>query len=213
MVAYGAPIARYQVNGSLGQGEVFSFGINVGLVSEPANQAAAQALTDQVRTVVATNLLPVAVNYISTDATFDGVKGYFYATGLSSADFIATSSFTTGRTGTGTGSNPLQTSIVVTTQTAANTRRGRGRMYLPLTALPLTAHELTSAQTTALVNAVRATFIALQTSTPAQPPVVLSPTTGSFAAIIAVRADSRTDVQRRRAGRETVLYTASATTP
>lgn len=208
---------KLSVQGSLGQGEVFSFGFFVsqtGLDTQAKAQAAVNAFVSGMQSSLLT-----LVGYLSPQGSYQKVRAYSYlADNITKAAFVAEAAFTTSNVGSGTGVNPLQTCVVASERTTLVSRSGRGRMYIPFTGAALTNHELTAAQCTNVANAVKSMFAAAVTAYNAQGDTnaavsIDSSVVGGSLPVNRVIVDSRTDVQRRRASRQNVLFTSSATIP
>jgi hypothetical protein len=115
---------------------------------------------------------------------------------------------------------PTQTSLVLSLRTGTPGRRGRGRMYWPCAGASLdTGHQLANANVSGAAAAAATMFTALNTyGTPGPGPanllnlqcVVYSDAGSLLSPITSVKVDSEPDVQRRRADRVPVLFTASS---
>jgi hypothetical protein len=155
-----------------------------------------------------TNLLAM----LATDQKWDTVSGYFYATTPNDpATYVAHTTLTTWA-GTGGAAGPLQLSMCMTTHSAYAGASNRGRMYLPATGIttlnhlfPNTACDNAVAAAQGLLQQGWATIMAHSAVTSALA-VVFSPKKGTGQKIVAVSADNRPDIQRRRAASQTVTY-------
>lgn len=208
-------ITKIVLEGSLGQNEVFATGWWV-RAAIPPDTASLQASTDLLRTFMqtgSTGPLATLASLIDAGARYNGIRTYFYPSGASQALFQAYSPFTSLYQGSGTGSLPLQTALVATLRSATLGRRSRGRMYLPCTAQPLTGHQVALTQLQSLTAALKATFNYAQGAGGLGFATVVSFTGHATHDVTQITMDSRTDVQRRRAGKETITATASQTVP
>lgn len=207
---------KVTLNGHLGQGEVFSTGFWVAS-SRYLSSAAFQTAVNAFTTDINGNSVLTMKSYIDAAAGYDNVKAYYYGDAIDTpAVFIGQSSLGAG-TGVGTGSNPLQTALVASLRTATLTSSGRGRMYFPFTGRALVNHEVESATVQTIATAVKSLFASAVTAfgsgTPGGQVCVWSPTKHTLTPVTNVIVDSRTDVQRRRAQKEAVLFTGTATIP
>lgn len=196
--------------GNLGQGEQFNFGFwTAGDV--PASAAAANTFAAGVKTVFDSGGADAALlGCMSSDAALTAIKTYHYPTGGPNATYQGQVNLT-GYPGTSTETSlPIQCALVFTLRTGLPGRSRRGRMYLPLTARTLTSHQLTSTVLNTLTDQIGGFFTDLNTAVGLGTVSVVSQIgTGSTAPVTRVEADSRVDIQRRRANRETELYQAT----
>lgn len=207
---------KVNINGTLGQGEVFSFGFYVATL-QTFTQASFSAANLALANDLVANAILTLKSYIDTAAAYTEVRSYYYgSTAGQPAQFIASTALT-GQAGTGTDSNPLQTCVVASLRSSQLTARGRGRIYIPFTGRALTAHQVNSATCPTIANAVVSMFANAKTrltgTSLTEGAIVWSPTGGTQSLINQVIVDSRTDVQRRRAGRETVLTRSVVSVP
>lgn len=209
-----APSVRVTINGSLGQGEVFSTGYWI-VGQTPAGQAQADTATAAMLSSTAwINSIAGLNGYLTPDGRYTNVRVYWYTQPGAPAAFITTG--TTGPTaGTGGRSLPYQTCAVTSLRTATLTRSGRGRMYIPIPGASLTNNQLTSVDCTAIATYVKqnmgAAVAALLTASPAV--VVMSSKSALLQPVTKLIVDSRCDVQRRRAQKETILFSNSVAIP
>lgn len=198
-------MSRFVISGTLTGGEEFatSFWSDQNC---PTTQAQATAAASAVRSTFVADMMPTLLGFLSTTCSYDKVTVYAYPTGGPLAGFVGESAIT-GGTGTATGSSlPLQCACVVTLLTGLPGRRRRGRMYWPINNATLVTNQMTLTQITSIVEAQESWFNDLQTLTTAFAPVVLSQVgAGSTAPVTALRADTRMDIQRRRAANEAVI--------
>lgn len=192
-----AGVSRWVLRGHLTGGEIFETGYwtqNAFTTPTDANAGCATAAANAV-----TDLAGPLFGKITADCGYDEVRVYSYPSGGPSATIIGSATIT-GGTGGGTSPVlPLQTAVCVTLRTALAGRAHRGRMYFPMNVGTLTAHQMSSADTTAIANGV-ATFLGRYSA--ALGPVVVSQIgAGAKTPITTVTVDSKPDVQRRRAAR------------
>jgi poly(3-hydroxybutyrate) depolymerase len=205
-MALPAQVARVAINGHLAQGEVFTTGYWIFAGATLNSQAACDALATFIAgDIVANN---VGKTVLSTDSAYTDVKVYAYNTGGSApADFI--SDKTCALTGSGGGSLPLQAAIVVSLRTAVNTARGRGRMYIPADGATLAAHQL-STPSPATVGAEWAGHLSrVNANSDTQTVSVVSTAGGVVHPVLNVIVDSRIDIQRRRANKQSIVSSST----
>jgi len=99
----------------------------------------------------------------------------------------------------GGGQLPAQIATVLTLRTATNTRRGRGRIYLPTTAFEVmdTNHKFAATSLSTVTDALAAWMTGIA-GTGTKHAVVVSQTAGLSHPITSVSADTIPDTQRRR---------------
>lgn len=127
-------VNKYVLSGSLPGGEVWSTAWYGEATPSPTS---AQTLADNFNAAgsFGTSFLSDIRPIMNAGTSINKITVYTYGSGRT---LIATGqkSFTPV-VGTGTGILPNQIALVVTLRTANNTRRGRGRMYLPATGLTI----------------------------------------------------------------------------
>lgn len=116
--------------------------------------------------------------------------------------------------GTSTVTHPYQVGLVCSLRTALATRRGRGRMYLPLTGIPLSAGtgQYNGDEIPTIADAMQAFFNAVNNLTVGGSPVgvvVASHADGLVQPVTHIIIDSIPDVQRRRANQLAASTTAT----
>lgn len=200
--------SRTVVHGTVSHGDVFQWGMWAN--EAPSDQAATQAQADSFAADLQTVLGDTTgiKSLISTDSSYIGVRVYSYLDDTGKATFIGDTEFSPVL-GSGLGSLPDQTCLVATLLTGHAGRRNRGRIYLPCNGYKLIAGQLDQ-PTTAAIAANVASLIGLWNGHLGDQRIsVLSQVAGSANPVTSVQVDSRTDVQRRRANREVVLFKAS----
>lgn len=129
--------------------------------------------------------------------SFTQLDSYYYAGGTAAAAhgqapmvFAGTAPF---------GIHPTQIAVVATLRTALNTRRGRGRIYLPATGVQMTGTYplLATSTVNAMLDAL-ALMLTARKLDPLVAPVVVSQTGSITSPIISVDGDTIADTQRRR---------------
>lgn len=197
-----------------GLGEEFAWGIWLSGFDAASEDSLTTALTSAVG-LFDTNESPSAWEnlqaLLSTDQKYDDVSAYFYPDPAAAAEFIAHVSV--NKPGTGTVNGMLQQSAVVDLDTGRNGRSYQGRVYLPHTGVaPADTHQLSQGQTDNIVNAVIVIIGDLVQAfdghydSSSIVPVVYSPTKAIVTPVTSLSADSRLDVQRRRAKSQTPLH-------
>lgn len=203
--------SRSVIHGSLPGGEIWQVGLWA--AEAPSDQAATQSQADSfaadVATQWATGTGPKSL--ITSTTTVDGVTVYSYTTASGKAEFVAESALSlTGVNGAQT--MPDQVALCVSLETGHAGRRNRGRIYLPVNAPgTLTSGQLTAAQCADQAEWVAALIGLWNGHLAGNNVCVLSQAAGSSNPIISTRVDSRFDIQRRRANRQTILQQATAT--
>lgn len=149
--------------------------------------------------------------------SYTGMDAYLYPSAATTAQQVANVSAGGGIQGSGTGTNPTQTSLVMSLRTNVSGRRGRGRMYVPATGVPLDSnHQVSSATCIVAANATRDLFddVNAYVNAPAnivsQRVVIRSAAAGNGPAVTVVLVDSEPDIQRRRADALAAIYTATS---
>lgn len=206
-------VSRVLINGHLPQGEIFTWGFWMG--GAPTDQASAQTWVNGVRDEFQIHAKTALCGELPSTAGYDSVTLYSYPSSGSGAAFVAEATIATGA---GTSTDPLlplQCAWVVTLRTGLPGRSRRGRMYIPIIAESLTAHQLTQGQLDSLLGSVQDFIQGVDNLTTGTNVVVVSQVgAGQANNVTEVSADSRLDIQRRRAEAESVLYTSSqAVTP
>jgi len=199
---------RIVISGSLPGGEAFAWGF--WLNEAPVDNTVAAGAAAAIASAFQSDLLPALSGFISSDCSYDRLDLYGYNSPTGPASTQANSTIASG-TGVGSGSShPLQVGMVCSLHTERPGRRGRGRMYFPVTALTLTAHQATQSHIDGVTAAVAAFFHSVNISVPVNGQVsVISQVDGLAYPVTAVSADSRLDIQRRRAQGEAELYQSS----
>nr|CRY96802.1 hypothetical protein [uncultured prokaryote] len=203
-----ASVARFVFSGALPGGEIWNTGLMIDYPTPPSD---ATALLADMTAIVADadwgTWFAEVGNLNVAGTTFDLFTAYYYSTFPGAADFQAELALTGFAPG-GTVAHPDQVSIVATTLTGLSGRRNRGRMYLPMTGKAIaTASQLTDANCSDVATAVVDLIHAIASNTAGAEAAVVSSVGSTKHLITAVRCDSRPDIQRRRANRQTVLHT------
>jgi hypothetical protein len=154
----------------------------------------------------------------SAGTDWRGVTASNYSIGTTVANRISHSNLSGTVVGTGSSILPPQCSLVHSLRTTEAGRRGRGRMYVPLTSNTVQAnHQTTSATTVthtaatiALIHSLNA-HAAGPTNTNAQIVSVASFTSGAMFPVTSVITNSDIDIQRRRSDKVLAAFqTATA---
>lgn len=196
---------RHVLRGDDSSGEIFATGFWMRPPSgTPATQVALNTMNDD----VALSFLATAINgfrsIMASTSHYTGVTSYMY-NGGDTALLVAEHEFTPVQ-GVGQGGNslPLQTSMCLSLRTDVPGRSGRGRMYLPAHGSTLTVHQFPTADVENVVTAAQAFFEDIDGDGVAGTVIVASETLDMGNAVNAVEVDSRPDIQRRRANRQTI---------
>lgn len=199
--------SRTVFHGTLENGEIFQWGF---WASEaPSDAAAANTQADAARDAfAATTSGSVPRTLLSTGSAYTGVRVYSYPNGGPDAEYVGESTIT-GQAGAGTGSLPNQVCVVATLLTGLAGRRNRGRIFLPCNSSSLANGQLSSSITGGIQAWVASFVGAINSAYDPGKVVVLSQVAGSASNVTEISVDSRLDIQRRRADRETELFTVS----
>lgn len=209
------PTVKLDIEGVRTGGEEWNTGFWVD-VPTPITQGDLNVWLGLVATAINTWWSGVRV-YASTNTVPVLVRARFYPANANAATLLAEFGLTS-TAGTGTTLHPYQCAVVASLRTAVPSRRTRGRMYLPLDAMPMqaagnyntTGTASVSGQTATMINSINAATLAAGTATA----VIRSEAAGSVQAVTAVVVDSIPDVQRRRANKlASALTTTSQVIP
>lgn len=201
-------VSKVVFSGHLGGGEKFAVGFWLDS-NAPVNQDAANLLATTLATNWATDLKVKLCGLLSTDCGYDQVTVYGYPTGGPKAATIGQAPLS-GGVGTGTNTQYNQIAACATLLTGAPGRSNRGRMYLPLTGkIPSTSSAGPQIDATSYGNVSTglATFFTNWNSGHGAAmgfAAVVSTTVSVARKITSVKCDSRADIQRRRANKQTV---------
>jgi hypothetical protein len=217
-MAIPAGVTHIRFGGALADGERWETGFWV-FKSWDTNTAINSAAQGAYNSLIGTgDLWTVLAPFLRPQTTLDHVRLYTYAAGGTKASLIGEYLPTTPPVGSFVGSTtlPLQAAIVATLRTLLPGRRNRGRMYLPWNAPGTTNGGQSSVgNLQTITNGLAKTFADLIVSgqyTGASI-VVVSQVGGTTNNVRQVSCDTRFDVQRRRANKQTIAGTASTTIP
>lgn len=198
--------ARIVFSGQLYGGEIWATGfyLSVGTLASPA--AAAQLAHDVTTLLKDSGSTAAMSNQASktwsTQTGWAKTSCYFYGTTGTKATIQGEWLLPAGLNGTGSGSGPNQSALVVSLRTATPGRSYRGRMFTPFTAgFGGASGQLAATDTNSIATAWAAAFSAMKSSSLGTP-VVVSERLAVATTITAVVVNSRPDIQRRRANRE-----------
>lgn len=202
--------AHINLVGVAPHGEEFATGFWLDMDTPPGNAAEAQTVVANLATILATDDVGAPWRLLPTTAAYTQIRGYFYATGNDgSAQLVGTAAYPQ----TGTAANqtlPLQCAMCVSTRSEFPGATNRGRMYVPATGAGLAVGQFTQAAIDNATDWWSDRFTEINASAAVGGTVaILSQKLGTMRAVRSVTADSRVDIQRRRANRETVLATSS----
>jgi len=198
-------MARFVLAGALAGGERWSCsfvtsGATVGFQSELDN------LVADVHDAITSSTLDAAFQDLNNTMTnIDTVTGYWYPVWPGPAEFVSELSGVVV-TGTSSSVHPNQIACVATLLTGAAGRSRRGRIYLPATGVPLTNGELPEANCQEIADGVASFFTAINGPGGGTTVGVASAKLGAIAQVTQIRVDSRLDVQRRRANKQTIAF-------
>lgn len=201
-------VSKVVFSGYLGGGERFAIGFWLN-GNAPVNQDAANLLASTLATSWGTDLKVKLCGLLSTDSGYDTVTVYGYPTGGPKAATIGQAALS-GGVGTGANTQYDQVAACATLLTGAPGRSNRGRMYVPLNGkIPASTSAGPQIDATSYGNVSTglATFFknwATNHGSAMGYPAVVSITASVARNITAVKCDSRADIQRRRANRQTI---------
>lgn len=195
------------ISGALGTSEVWACGFDLdGFVFD---QDGLDTIVENVRLTLVTGQdgYTGIRKVMGSTTSVQAITAYYYEAGATSASLISTA--TQVVLGGAGNSNPYNTCAVVTLRTAVPSRRTRGRMYLPNTGGSLLTTGLADSNSTD--GAVLAVQAFLTANGPDHNPVVISRAGSMATAIVAVSADNKPDVQRRRSNKLEPTYSKVTT--
>jgi len=172
------------------------------------SQAGIQDVADDVYTAFATAWTTLK-GFADASTKFVGVRAYFYPAGQATPDFTADHS-AAAVVGTASAANnhPYQVAIVCSLRSQSPSRSGRGRMYLPLSAIPMTVQgQYSSAHPGSIGSTMKTFFDAVNAGAilagASYVVSVASQSTASLKTVTSIVTDSVPDIQRRRANKLT----------
>lgn len=196
-----AGFARIVWSGTLASGETFETGFYVADHSGQQSDADTLAFTEAAN--VATDLGTWWGAHEATSCALKTVTAYCYPDGGPAAKYVGQAAVS-GVVGTQSSNIlPDQCCVCVTLNTGAAGRRNRGRMYVPLTSAILDSSAQIPQTTTDALAAAMATHLNRFAST-VPGAVVVSQVASNARSIIQLVVDSRVDIQRRRADKQTI---------
>lgn len=203
-------VARIALIGHTTGGEVFETGYWITAAIQ--DQAEAMTVAQQVATAFQSTARANYCAVITPDCGYDRVRVYAYLNGGPAASAIGEHAIA-GAAGTGTGTAlPLQVSMCVTLRTPMPGRRHRGRMYLPfLSGTAMNGHQFVQGICTSIAQSTADFFEAVKDAIQAGGNATIVSQAGTtHTNVSSVAVDSRPDVQRRRANKQTASFTESA---
>lgn len=206
-MAIPAGVIRLSHRGHSPMGEQWEFSVWTEPSTPPADENALLNYASAAAAIVTdTDVLPIWQKLIRSDSGLDEVRAYFYGNGGTKATLVASAEAII--VGAASGGLPLQCAVVVTTLTGLAGRSRRGRAYLPASGYATSpgTHVLSTADATAFATAFATYLSTLKAPAdpyPAQTPVVVSGALSATAPIVQVAVDTKIDIQRRRANRQT----------
>lgn len=197
------PITKVVIAGTAPEGDIFNTGYWISHTNAFASQAALQTFLNAELSTAHTVLTSLAGTLLVDGSSFDKITMYYHATdGDTPATYQAEGDLSISASGTQ--SLPNQASVVATLLTGIPGRRARGRMYWPCWKPTISdgTAQLTDSVITAVATQTAALLQAWNTTVDAA--VVTSSVASHSWAITTVSVDSRVDIQRRRANRQTI---------
>lgn len=193
---------KYVLGGSLQGVEQWSVSWHSG--GEVGNQTTLDAMAAAITTYItgSASSLTGYKSLMGSDSTFDYIKLYDYPDGATHADLISEGIFhVTG--GVPSTTHPLQVCAVATLHTAIPTRRTRGRMYWPAVGATLGQSRGTQMNASDCDKIAAFTKALFATQGADIFPSVYSRVGQSLERVTGISVDSRCDVQRSRANKQT----------
>lgn len=192
-------VSRVVISGHMEATERFAWGFWLGNVeaTQAANDTACNAIRDYFQNYAKTGLCGL----LSSTSGYDKVTLYGYGTTGTAAQWVSEAAITAGD-GTSTGSSlPTQVAWVVSLRTGRPGRRYRGRYYVPVDTKTLTNHQFDSGLVASLLAGQQSFFNAINASAVinGQVAVISEVGEGAVTPVTTLTADSRLDIQRRRA--------------
>lgn len=210
-----ANVTRMVLTGALPGGEIWSTGfwmIDTGVSSNGEASAQAEVITFTLNSSDASGAMRiVAANLWNNQVKWLKTLCYHYVAGGTSADFSGEWVLPTPRVGGLTNGLPNQCAAVLSLRTDLSGRRNRGRMYLPAQGAALQVDgQLQDTVAAAVADGWALAFTDINASDAGK--IVVMSAVGSTATQVSlVRMDSRLDVQRSRANKQSVDSVANAT--
>ena len=203
-----ANVTHVVLVGHLGGQEVFNTGFWFAGATPTSDAVAATVASDIAGRTPFAAFIGAAKAVLANDSGYDAVRVYGYPTAGGPAEAVGEASITSG-TGTGGAGGALQVCMVATLQSAAASRSGRGRMYLPCdSANAFSVHRIIGSHVTDVSNLLAAALIDLNTFLSPGVVSVVSPTHGVSRAVTGVRVNDDPDIQRRHANKQTPTVTS-----
>lgn len=211
----GAPAGAVRVvfHGTAPGGEIWETGfwmMNTGVVSQANADALAFTLVAEFNATDDSGAMRITMQQIG-GATYSWttIRVYAYPDGGTKAAFIGESVLATPVAGLHSTVLPNQCALVLTLLTGAAGRSQRGRMYLPCNALNLqTSGQAAPTDISPIAAAWAKAFTDINASTTGKI-VVVSQKLVAARNVTSVRADTKIDIQRRRANKQQAVATFS----
>lgn len=203
---YPIQTAYLTFGGALPGGEEWQCGLHGELNGNVASPTGMANIALNARTPLTTwwNSAGVAA-FVGSGTTLTTIRAYLFPANATKATAVGGASLSLS--GTGTSSLPNQCAIVLSLRTGDPSRRGRGRIYMPMNKTGVASNaQLTTGQVSALATATATLLQDLAAADSVGP--VLGGTSAN--PVTSVVVDSVVDTQRRRRNQLTPLFTATA---
>nr|CRY96787.1 hypothetical protein [uncultured prokaryote] len=212
-MAIPAGVVRVVLHGNLPGGEIWETGFwmdNTGVTDASLADALANIIAGTLNANDESGALAqMALEFWSAGMNWTEVRVYGYPNGGPKAAFVGLFTNPTPVAGSGTNQFPNQVALVLTLNTGLAGRSYRGRMYIPIGKGALDGMaELTPQLLSDFVTTWRTFFSDVNVSDTGRF-VVVSAERGIATPLSAVKADSRLDIQRRRANQQAIRQTVS----
>lgn len=190
---------KAQIKGTLPGGEIFSWGLSL-MAASGAPGVQADVAASVIASSITPSITPELYSLLPASAAYSSVSVYHYGGGAH-ADAVGYAPI--GHNGTGT-ANPMpnQVAIVVTQETARPGRSYRGRSYIPVLRLNLSADgQVVDSILTAVLTDIATVIGNLKANSGDAGSIktVVASSKGFNTDLTAISADTRLDIQRRRA--------------
>lgn len=209
-----AGVCRIVLYGTFGTGDIWETGFwmdDTGVTDSATATALALTIGGTLNSADASGAMRVtAANLLDDFSVWIGVRVYVYVTPGPKSTAIGEYVLPTPRVGGKVISKPNQVALCMTLRTALAGRRHRGRMYLPATGVDIDTQDgqVSQANLNTVLTSWVTAFSDINDSDAGR--IVVVSTQGSAATpVSSLTIDSKLDIQRRRANRETILRRAN----
>lgn len=209
---------RVVVAGKLTGGEIFNWGLWGGPPAPIATQGDLQDIVNELVNTFVDGPLPTLRSLMDATCAYQTISGYYYPTAGSTSALFGAQGNIASADGTGTATtadHALQNSLVASLRSELPGRANRGRAYIPAVSCATNGqHQANPPVVTDLANDLADWCGVWQTNGAINlAPIVVSRTHATAYPLARIQVDTRFDVQRRRANRQTIFFTQSTVVP